>query len=129
MFKVYALVQRTYKNISKMRKSTNYLMMSSTMHISDAQKKMEVKKMINLRYEAKQTISDIYKALNDATIDGVDDEMYRELKYMNHKYIQDYIDNHPRAQIRLIEQLAINEFIRQDDTIIEDKLREFEEKI
>ena len=90
---------------------------------------MEVKKMINLRYEAKQTISDIYKALNDATIDGVDDEMYRELKYMNHKYIQDYIDNHPRAQIRLIEQLAINEFIRQDDTIIEDKLREFEEKI
>ena len=85
--------------------------------------------MINLRYEAKQTISDIYKALNDATVEGVDDEMYRELKYMNHMYLKEYIDNHPRAQIRLIEQLAINEFIRQDDEIIEDKLREFEETI
>ena len=99
------------------------------MHISDAQKKVEVKKMINIRYEAKQTLSDLYKALNDASVDGVDDEMYRDLKYMNHMYLKEYLDTHPRAQIRLIEQLAINEFIRQDDTIIEDKLREFEETI
>ena len=42
--------------------------------------------MINLRYEAKQTLSDLYKALNDATVDGVDDERYRDLKYMNHMY-------------------------------------------
>lgn len=85
--------------------------------------------MVSLKYEIKQFISDLYKHLNNATVEGVDDEMYLDLKYTNHENIQSYLETHQGTQIRLLEQVAIRDFMSQDATIIEDKLKIYEETI
>ncbi len=76
---------------------------------------------MNIMTEIKATISDFYKYLNTTIPEGVDGQLFTDLLYTNRSRIVDFEEAHPEIDRRLLENIAVNEYLRKsEEEILED---------
>lgn len=80
-----------------------------------------------IKNEIRHWVSDFWKYMDTTIPRGVNGEMFIDLKYTNRENINSYLESHKDAQIRLLEQVAIRDFMNQDTKTIEEKMRRYNE--
>lgn len=80
-----------------------------------------------IKNEIRHWVSDFWKYMDTTIPEGVNGEMFIDLKYTNRENINSYLESHKDAQIRLLEQVAIRDFMNQDTKTIEEKMGRYDE--
>lgn len=77
---------------------------------------------MNLKTEIKGTIMDWYKYMNTSTPKGVNRQVFTELIYSNREKKVNFLDKHKEIDVRVLENIALHEFLQKSDKEILNKI-------